>query len=423
MKTFITSFIIACAWLNAGAQDSLTLFRCHEMAVKNNPLSGELSMIQASRNLKLDNLSANWYPNLELNGQYTYQSDVITLDVALPFPDVSFPVMPHDNYKMTLDVRQMLYDGGITKAGKIMEDRKYEADMQEVRVALHDLKNRVNAVYFRILLLQKQEHLLGVKYDDLRVRKEVVASGVKNGILLQEDLDMLRAEMLRLEQQLQDIRISKISGISALSHLTGIAVDTGTVFVRPEFTAGSDTSGTIRPEYLLFDRREASLEAGRTMNKSARKPKLFVFGQFGYGKPGLNYFSDEFNSFYILGAGLKWKIWDWGVSSRERQMIDVGKDIIDTQRQAFTLNMEVDLDEDRGRMEKYSEMARLDREIVDLREGVRKTAASRLENGVITTSDYLAVLNAETQARITLATHELQLSQARVGLLMNKGVL
>ena len=55
-----------------------------------------------------------------------------------------------------------------------------------------------------------------------------------------------------------------------------------------------------------------------------------------------------------------------------------------------------------------------DQAIIDLRNSVKNAARAQLENGVITSNDYLREVNAEDQARQTLIVHQLQLLQAQI---------
>ena len=55
-----------------------------------------------------------------------------------------------------------------------------------------------------------------------------------------------------------------------------------------------------------------------------------------------------------------------------------------------------------------------DHEIIELRKRVAQTASSQLDNGVITSTDYVKRVNDAIQAEIKLKTHEIQLVQAKV---------
>jgi len=424
MRNILLMIVLTAASAVASGQDTLSLFRCHEMALMSNPVSGEKELLETSRELSLDKLTSNWYPALDLNGQFSWQSDVMDIGSVIQIPNIDIPSMPHDLYKLTLDIQQTLYDGGITRASKDLEISKHEASRQQVEVELNKLKYRVNQLYFMILLLQQQEQLLTIKSEELEEKREIVASGVRNGVLMASNLDVMDAEMLKLGQQIRETGISLHTGKNILARLTGADIKDNTILAPPDIHFENDQQESKRPEYQMFDLQISCLDASKKLSSSARRPKVYAFGQLGYGKPpGASYFSDEFGSFYMVGAGLKWRIWDWNRSSKEQQLLSVQQEVITTKKQAFSLNLMMSMEEDMGQVVKFREMVGMDRQIVDLRRKVRETAASQLENGVITSNDYLVELNAEIEARITLAMHKLQLIQSQIDYLTTRGDL
>jgi outer membrane protein TolC len=120
---------------------------------------------------------------------------------------------------------------------------------------------------------------------------------------------------------------------------------------------------------------------------------------------------------------VKGNIWDWSKTSRSKQDIGIQQEIIKSQKAAFDKNLNIQLAEKLAEISKYSEAVRRDEEIVLLRAKISKSTASQLENGVITTTDYITELNAETEARIRLETHRIQLVQSQINYLTTKGII
>ncbi|NOR34714.1 MAG: hypothetical protein GQ579_08550, partial [Bacteroidales bacterium] len=101
------------------AQETITLFECHEMAIENAPRLKDREIIQQIGDLKTDQAGTNWYPSLNLNGKMSYQSDVVTVALDNQDVPVNFSKVPHDQYAINLDITQTLYDGGKTKQVKV----------------------------------------------------------------------------------------------------------------------------------------------------------------------------------------------------------------------------------------------------------------------------------------------------------------
>jgi len=330
--------------------------------------------------------------------------------------------MPHYNYKLTLDVQQTLYDGGLTRKGKELEETLYEVNRQKVEVSLNQIKEQVNNTYFYILLLQQQEKTMRLKQDELQARLSSMESRLRNETILQSDLNVLKAESLKVEQQLAEISISRESALSILKDLTLLEISDRTTLALPTSEL-EDATEPLVPEHILYELQIRNLDASMRLAERQRYPKAFVFGQLGYGNPALNFFRDEFRGYYIVGAGLQWKIWDWSRTSREKQVLAVQQEIIRSQKEAFDKNLNLRLEELMANIIKYEEAVGRDEEILLLREEITKATISKLENGLITPSDYITELNAEIQARIQLDMHRIQLEQARITYLTSKGII
>ena len=135
------------------AQDTLTLNYCYQMAEQNYPLAGQLDLLAGSNTLKVKNLNKNYLPQININGQASYQSDVTKVEIELPagFPPLQMPVLNNDWYKATLNINQAIWDGNVTNYQKKLEDYNLQVDQTSVRAELYKLKERVNQFYFTII--------------------------------------------------------------------------------------------------------------------------------------------------------------------------------------------------------------------------------------------------------------------------------
>ncbi len=419
---FPAALLILAITAHAQVPDTISLFECHRSAMQTHPLYQQKDLYMQSRDLKMKNHSVNWLPSLDLNGRYTWQNEVVQIPFSEFIPGFETPAMPHYNYKLTLDVQQTLYDGGLTRKGKELEETLYEVNRQKVEVSLNQIKEQVNNTYFYILLLQQQEKTMRLKQDELQARLSSMESRLRNETILQSDLNVLKAESLKVEQQLAEISISRESALSILKDLTLLEISDRTTLALPTSEL-EDATEPLVPEHILYELQIRNLDASMRLAERQRYPKAFVFGQLGYGNPALNFFRDEFRGYYIVGAGLQWKIWDWSRTSREKQVLAVQQEIIRSQKEAFDKNLNLRLEELMANIIKYEEAVGRDEEILLLREEITKATISKLENGLITPSDYITELNAEIQARIQLDMHRIQLEQARITYLTSKGII
>ncbi len=422
MKYFIYAFLFVSCTCPAQNQDTLDLFQCRQSAVEGHPSFARKDLYARSSEVRIKNLKTNWYPSLDLNGSYTWQNEVVELPFGDAIPGITIPEVPHDNYKLTVDVRQTVYDGGITKASREMEESGLLVNQGQVDVNLHQLKENVDRVYFSILLLQQQEKTIRLKLEVLKQRMSSLESGVRNELFLASDLDVLKAEILKVEQQAWEIGISESAAFKVLGKLICRDIPDGTVLRLPD-TGLIREGEALRPEQALYDLQIEQLDASKKLVSKQKQPSAYVFAQAGYGNLGFNYFKDELRGFYMLGAGLHWTIWDWSKTERTRQDLTLQQEIIRSRKNAYDRNLDIQLEENLAEISKYEEAVRRDEEIVNLRREITGAAASQLENGVITLTDYITQLNAETEARTMLETHRIQYVQSQINYLTTKGII
>ncbi len=410
-KNILLLFVCLFAGTALMAQDVVSLEECQQWAKDYHPVLKQKELYSKISELELENNATNYLPNVNLNGQVTYQSDVTGVEVDLP--NVNIPSASKDQYKMYLDVRQDIWDGGVTKAVEMFEKSKEKTNQQSVEVELYKIREQVNQFFFTSFFIQENQNILKRKEETLRARRDLLESGVKHGMVLQSDLDLVDAELVKLKQQQIELRNSRETVHSALAILTGKEIGVFNQLKLPDQPFSTSTQ-IIRPELDHFQSQRSLLQANSELIAKKRNPKLFGFGQAGYGKPGLNMLNDKFEAYYLVGVGLSWNVFDWDKTSRNKESISLQQEIIKTNQSYFERSVELGLNKEVRKIRNLEEIIQSDRELIGLQERITKSSASKLENGAITIADYLQDLNAEMATRITFETHKIQLEQAKI---------
>ncbi|MFN8254859.1 MAG: TolC family protein [Bacteroidales bacterium] len=419
LKKFALLFFLFAAGNLYAQSDSLTLETCRKITIERYPLNLDLNNNIEANSLRIQNIKIVYYPTLNLTGQYIHYSDV-------PYPPIDNPfftmeMVPKDQYKALIEARQVIYDGGLTNRRKAVEELNLLTENQDIEVKLYALNNQVNDVYFLILLFQEQQNLLKLTLLNLQEQLKVVESGVRNGVLMPGDADIVKAEILKLNQRMVELDAGQNSGMEILSQLMDSVLTPGLKLAIPEVEyVKTDIN---RPEYVLMDYQTDRINKLDKLNSSYRYPYLGLFGTFGYGLPGFNVLNPDPDIMYTYGVSLSWNIYDWGKVKRESQINKVMQDKIQTQRQVFDKNLNMSITRETSNLTKLDETMKSDVEIIALRERITSAKASQLKNGVITSSDYIVELNAETQAKINLQLHKIQRLQTIINLQTLQGNL
>jgi len=290
-----------------------------------------------------------------------------------------------------------------------------------MKLAIYQLKERVNQIYMSALLLQENEKILRLVYNEVKSRLASVESGVRNGVLLPMNADALRAEIAKLEQQVLELSLGRESAFAVLSEYLNLPLSPLTPLAIPEIEVSQAISLENRPEIRLFDFQKEKLDIGKSLLTVRQMPKLSAFAQIGYGRPGLNMLLNEFDNFWMIGMRLSWSPWNWNQMKNDSRWFDIQKNIVLSQKETLEKNLRILLQNNRMEIQKYEALIAKDDEIIALRTNVKRSAASQLENGVITATDYLAELNAETQAKLNQQLHRIRLAGAKISYQYDSG--
>lgn len=401
MKKFKYLFLLYCFSMNA---QTLTLQQCYQLARENYPLIKRNDLLAKSKDYTVENASKAWLPQINILGQATYQSDVTQLPIKLP--NATVEPLSKDQYKVFADVNQTIFDGGMITNQKKIAELQSQTEIQKNEVELEKLKDRINQLFFGIIQTDEQINQLDLSKSDLQNGFKKAEAQLKYGTILRSNVDVLKAQLINIEQQQIELKSLKSNFIKMLSCFTNKNLDENTQLEKPEKLLLTNENN--RPELKLFDLQKQLSESQKSLIKSKNLPKLGAFLQAGYGKPGLNMLKNEFDTFFIGGIKLNIPISGFYTKSNELALIDNQQQDIDIQKENFLFNQKFSMIQNSNDLEKIQKLIDKDIEIISLRESIKKASLAQLENGVINTNDYLREVNAEEQAKISKIKHEIQ---------------
>ena len=384
------------------AQEPLTLQRCYELAAQHYPLIKQRELITRSGAFSVENIAKGNLPQLSFSGQVTYQSEV----VHIPLPNT--PELSKDQYKVQAELSQNIWDGGNIKYQKALERANTATQQQQLEVNLYAVKDRVNQLFFGILLADEQLKQNILRKTDIQNGISKMQGAVDNGTALRSTVDELKAELINADQLSTQLAAAKKGYIEMLALFINQPVRE---LIKPSPVPVS--IDIKRPELHLYDQQQQSIGIRQKQLSVNYLPKVSAFVQGGYGRPTLNIIDNSFG-FYGLG-GIRFS---WGLNSlytlkNNRQILRMNRQDIDVQKETFLFNTRLTLTQQQINVQQYDELITQDQQIISLRTSVKNAAVAQLENGVITAHDYIGQVNAENLARQNLALHEIQLLQVQ----------
>ena len=398
--------------LSAQELTRLGLQQAYDLAKKNYPVVKQKDLIKRTADISIENLQKGFLPQINLNGQASYQSEVT--EVLVKVPGFTSEPLSKDQYKLVADLNQLIYDGGTTKEQKMLQELNASVEDQKVEVELYKLKERINQVFLGILFLDEQLRQVELVKADIQTGIKRVEAQVQNGLAFKSSLNMLKAELLKADQRAIETGSSKKGYIDALALFLGQPLSENIQLEKPNMIAVSVNDEIVRPEVKLYNEQSKLIDHQERLITSKNLPKASLFAQGGYGRPALNMLKNEFDFYYLGGVRFNWSLGGLYTKKREREQVEVNKKMVDIQKETFLLNTNTQLTQEYSEIDKLQKLIASDNEIIELRKSVTDAAKAQLENGVITASDYLEEVNAEDQARQALITHQLQLLQAQI---------
>jgi len=399
--------------LKAQLADTIDLFQCYKLVRSNAPQRAMLGINNNSTHLEVQKINSNNLPNVTGYGKAFYQSDAIAVPAAGMEID-------RFQYNAGVNVDQKLFDGGLVAIQRDIKQIEGEIKNLETETSLYKYNELVNKYFFGIISMQKSIDILMLRISTLDERKKTVASGVQNGMVLKSELDRLEAEILTSNQQITEIKIAINQMENNLKVLAGVDKNSTIIWKVPEVFQVSDSVKRI--EYELYNQNRERADAMIRLQNKRYIPKLYAYGQAGYSYPGLNFFENEPAAFYVVGAKLSWQIFDWQQAKKDKQLIGLQKEQIDIFEADFNRNLSLLIDAELEELNKLQQLLDDDQKIIAAKESVTKSSSSALDNGTITTADYLNDLNSELRARFDFERHKISLSESTARLAVLKGI-
>lgn len=404
--------------VSLGLAAQVTIEQCVNLAQENYPLIKKYNLLNSLNEINLSDINKSWLPQISVYAQGNVQN-------ATPsFPDrlsgmlkqmgTDISGLNEWQYKIGADLNQTIWDGGSSKARREIERTQHAENQAALDVQLYAVKERVENLFFGILLIDEQTKQIRASIDLLQDNLQKLRSMLKNGIAMQCDADMVEAQYLATSQQLIQARSMAESYRRLLEIYIGESL-AGRELIMPDAVIPGDLVPN-RPEQKLFNAQLLANDALRNNITSSIMPQIGLFAQAYYGYPGYDYFENMMNrnpSFNILaGVKISWNIGAFYTKKNSSQKLKLAAGEISADRETFLFNTSLETQSQVDNINELKAVIKEDGRIVELRANVRRAAESQLDNGTIDATALLTKITDEKQARLNAAYHEIQLLQS-----------
>ena len=415
-KSIISAWLLLSCF---GVKSQVTLDYCRQKAREHYPLIANFGLIERAKEYTVFNATRNYLPQLALNAKATLQSDVTTFPEFPKFPfglfSFDMPELKKDQYAITLDLTQTVWDGGAVAAASKSAKAQYEVDRTSLETNLYALRERISGLYFGILLLKEQIILADLMNEELLRNLKKVEACIQNGVANRADLDRVKVAILNNKQKLEELHVNKTAYCQMLSAFIGETIAEDASLEMPLHLNSQTNFSTdleLRPEIKLFDSQIKWFESNRKMLQAKNMPKIGLFAQGGYGRPGLNMLSSEFSFYAIGGVQLRWNFGGLYSFSNEKNQILNAQQTVQAQKATFIFNSNLQLSQQKADIDRLQKQLNLDDEIIGLKTEIKTNTEAQMEDGTATVNDWMKEVTEENIAKQNKLLRQIQLLMA-----------
>ncbi len=392
---------------------SISLEDCYKLARQQYPLIQQSGLIDKTKDFSVENASRGYLPQVSFNGQGTYQSAVTQIPTGglpRPFNEINFPVLPLTEYNIHGEVDQTIYDGGVIKQTKLSDIANADMQRQNLEVQLYTLKERINQIYFGVLLMNEQIKQSELTQKDIQTTIDKTNELIKNGMALPSAVEELQAELMQQQQNEIQMDANRKAYLDMLGVFINMKLDENTTLEVPASVAPSDS--ITRPELSFYDYQKKSYDVQEKLINAGDRPKLSFFFEGGNALPGLNPFLITPAWFYITGFRLTWSLGGYYTLKNQKSLLEIDKQTSDIQKETFLFDTHITMKQQNSQIANLQALINKDNDIIAKRTEVKDAAYAQLQTGTITVHDYINQLDAEDLAKQSLLLHQVQLLQA-----------
>ncbi len=390
--------------LSLPAEAQLQLSACQEKARANYPLIRQLALIEKTAEYNISNANKGYLPQLSITAIEGY------LISGLP---AFVPGGSTDNGTFKLiglgQLSQTIWDGGATKTQKDIVHSNTEVERANIEVTLYSIRERVNQLFFGILMVNEQINQMKLVKDNLQRNLAKIEQSAENGLAYKSDADEVRVEIIKVDQRNDEFLFTRKAYVVMMSLMIGEPLRDDVQLERPPMEELGTTVTITRPELTLYEYQRQLAQQQNKQSKVGYMPKIGFLALGIRLAPGTKLGAGSLESLSIAGLNLSWNTSGLYRDRNTRQITQISLQRIQNQQETFLFNTNLQLAQVQQDLEKQKSILGKDSEILRLRNSIRNAYELKYQNGICSVNDLVAAVNAESEAGSNKSLHELQL--------------
>ncbi len=410
----ITHLILAACLLMfepLSAQQALNLQDIWQILLKRNSDLKHQSLQVEQSGLQVEIQKSEYLPKLNAAAGYNYVSELARIEfpAGSPFGN-GIDAGVKNQYDASVSVLQPVFAGFSRPRMVEALENRLQSEQWRKQVIRNQLLWQSGKLYYGI----RQNELAAKALYNSRQRLATQLWKLKNlmtvGQAVPFDTLQVSNRMLRLQNQidkLQDaerILLSKLAGL--LDQPQPAALQPDAVNEIPEISGTIEDwlqkAVQLRPELQNLHYLKLAASARSLAQEAVYYPQVNAQAAVHYARPGVNFFKDEWMSYYAIGIGLQWNLWNWNSDHKKVQIARLQTRQVDLQVQKLRTQIRQEVEEAWYAWQSTRKQIRFQEKLVAQERERFRQAGERFDAQQLSSIDFSAVETQLTEAEFNL---------------------
>jgi len=294
---------------------------------------------EKSAQIKKKNAQMRKLFSINSNLSYVFKSEKIKIE----FPGATMYAGSKNNYDINLSLQQPIFSGNILSNLSNMEEINLAIEKNKTLLKKIEIVFKIKSSYFNYVFLQNKKKSLNylIKVLNLHYRK------IKN--LYKEEL-VKKTDLLETERKVEELYIN-------LEDLNSMIINEKITFKKlckmnineidknyheniKDYESAFVEFKKSHPVLKTIDEKIRHLSYKSKIIKGEYLPQITGFAEIHYGKPGIDFFRNEWETYFQAGVNVNLKIFNWNKQKRDLNIIKYSNQKIINEKEDFILEGE-----------------------------------------------------------------------------------
>jgi len=281
--------------------------------------------------------------NLDFGGSYLFKSQQMEIAVI---PGTTITAGAKHNYDLKLALVQPIFTGNILANAIKLEMQKETVTKNKTLLREIEVAGLIKFSYFTFQLLENKKKSLSLLIKNLKLHLKRLSDYYKEELVKKSDVLETGIKISEAKMTLEELNQLTTEEKINFKKLCGFTIDE----IEKDYR---ETIGTLDDSLSFFKTRHPALE---TIDQNIRMhllkkkivsgnylPQVKGFAELHYGRPGIDFFANQWSLYFQGGIAVNLKIFDWNQLKKDKTIVDFTVQQLNNRKEELILEIEKNL--------------------------------------------------------------------------------